>query len=213
MSKDVALPRLTLTERKRRDIIVACIAEFRDHGFGSARIERIAERAGVSKRTLYKHFASKEQMFDVIAVEAMSPLKIDEAVVLDPGLPLARQMGDLLERYMAIVSGDDYVTLSRLLVAEFIADPARARVARQRDDAVRGPIEELIAQAIGHELIREVDPAYATEQLTGMLKAFLFWPRFLGGYPPVAQSKARQIVDDCVKMFLAYYATVDPPAA
>lgn len=213
MSEDAVRPRLTLTERKRRDIIDACIAEFRDHGFGSARIERIAERAGVSKRTLYKHFASKEQMFDVIAVEAMSPLKIEEAVVLDPCIPLARQMSDLLERYMAIVSADDYVTLARLLVAEFIADPAKTQVVRDGHETVGSPVKELIAQAIGHGLIREVDPAYATEQLTGMLMAFLFWPRFLRGAPAVAQGDARKIIDDCVEMFLAFYATVDPPAA
>jgi hypothetical protein len=60
--------------------------------------------------------------------------------------------------------------------------------------------------AVKQRLLREVDPAYAAELLTGMLKTFLFWPRFLVGSPPTDESAAGRIIDDCVAMFLSHYA-------
>ena len=43
-----------LTDRKREAIIQAAIAEFRDNGFKVTSMDRIAARAEVSKRTVYR---------------------------------------------------------------------------------------------------------------------------------------------------------------
>jgi len=55
-----------LRERKKqqtlRAISDAAIALFLDEGFESVPVSRIAERAGVSKPTLFRYFASKEDM-------------------------------------------------------------------------------------------------------------------------------------------------------
>jgi AcrR family transcriptional regulator len=52
-------------------ILEAAIAEFVDHGFSGARVDRIAERAGVNKQLLYRHFGSKDGLFDA-AVRCMA---------------------------------------------------------------------------------------------------------------------------------------------
>src|SRR5690606_882915 len=52
-----------LTDRKREAIIQAAIAEFRAHGFDITSMDKIAATAGVSKRTVYNHFPSKEELF------------------------------------------------------------------------------------------------------------------------------------------------------
>ena len=45
-------------------ILDAAIDEFVDHGLAGARVDRIAERAGANKQLLYRHFGSKEGLFD-----------------------------------------------------------------------------------------------------------------------------------------------------
>ncbi|WP_367648090.1 helix-turn-helix domain-containing protein [Ruegeria arenilitoris] len=45
----------------------AAVEEFREHGFHGANTTRIAKRAGVSSRTLYNHFESKDALFEAIA--------------------------------------------------------------------------------------------------------------------------------------------------
>jgi AcrR family transcriptional regulator len=52
-------------------ILDAAIGEFVEYGLAGARVDRIAERAGANKALLYRHFGSKEALFDA-AVRAMA---------------------------------------------------------------------------------------------------------------------------------------------
>src|SRR5688572_8715706 len=54
---------LRLTDRKRAAILDAAVAEFRQSGYAATSMDRIAASAGVSKRTVYNHFPSKEALF------------------------------------------------------------------------------------------------------------------------------------------------------
>jgi len=52
-------------------ILAAAVQEFVEHGLAGARVQRIAERAGANKQLLYRHFGSKDGLFDA-AVRAMA---------------------------------------------------------------------------------------------------------------------------------------------
>ena len=54
---------LRLTDRKREAIIQAAIEAFRADGFEATSMDKIAAKAEVSKRTVYNHFPSKEELF------------------------------------------------------------------------------------------------------------------------------------------------------
>lgn len=55
-----------LTEKRNRetrsDIVDAAIALFRGRGFGETSMEQIADAAGVSRRTVYRHFPTKDEL-------------------------------------------------------------------------------------------------------------------------------------------------------
>jgi AcrR family transcriptional regulator len=83
-------------DRTQQEILAAATAEFAAHGFGGARIEAIAERAGVNKKLIYYYFEGKDELFlavleqtyaDIRAaerelhLEAMSPLQAIESLV------------------------------------------------------------------------------------------------------------------------------------
>ena len=53
----------TASEDKRLRIIKGAIKVFSQQGFYKAKIEEIAEQAGVGKGTVYEYFASKEELF------------------------------------------------------------------------------------------------------------------------------------------------------
>ena len=55
----------------RDRILGAAIEEFVEHGLAGARVDRIAERAGANKQLLYRHFRSKDGLFDA-AVRAIA---------------------------------------------------------------------------------------------------------------------------------------------
>lgn len=50
-------------------LLNAATEEFAEYGLAGARIDRIAERAGVNKRLLYVYFGDKNQLFDAVVQE------------------------------------------------------------------------------------------------------------------------------------------------
>lgn len=64
-------------------LLEAATAEFAEYGFAGARIDRIAERAGVNKRLLYVYFGDKNQLFDAVVQEQTEAVL--EAAPLDDG--------------------------------------------------------------------------------------------------------------------------------
>ncbi len=50
-------------ERTRKTLLQAAIREFTEKGYGGARIDKIAERAGLNKRLLYHYFGDKDALY------------------------------------------------------------------------------------------------------------------------------------------------------
>ena len=78
--------RVRLTDRKRQAIVDAAIAEFREHGFEVANMDRIAGRAQVSKRTVYNHFSGKDALFRAVyeAVQEETTSRVVAAALAVP---------------------------------------------------------------------------------------------------------------------------------
>jgi AcrR family transcriptional regulator len=56
-------------EARRSQLLGAARAVFAERGYEAARLPEVAERAGVSERLLYKHFASKSELFLAVAAD------------------------------------------------------------------------------------------------------------------------------------------------
>ncbi len=50
-------------DRSQQALLLAARDEFARHGLAGARVDRIAERAGLNKRLIYYYFASKDDLF------------------------------------------------------------------------------------------------------------------------------------------------------
>lgn len=63
-------PRSRDADRSQQAILAAASEEFAAHGLGGARVDRIAERAGVNKRLIYYYFGNKEDLFLAVLEDA-----------------------------------------------------------------------------------------------------------------------------------------------
>ena len=192
-----------LNTPKRADIVAAAITEFRNSGFGGARVDEIAERARVSKRTLYRYFPSKEALFDAIVTLALTQHPPEANTSFDPDCPLRDQLRNLIDAYLAVISAQQYIALARVVTAEFIRHPELARASD--DNAPEDRFEQFFAAAMEAGAMRPADPVHAAMQLTALLKAFFFWPAFLKDAPPSNEAERARLRDDCLSMFLAHY--------
>jgi AcrR family transcriptional regulator len=83
------------TDTKRR-ILAAAREEFSSYGLAGARVDRIAEKAGANKRSIYVHFGPKETLFEMVIEQTLAELEAN--VPFDAGdLPsYAARMFDYL---------------------------------------------------------------------------------------------------------------------
>lgn len=79
--------RLTAAER-RLEIIAAAQSVFAANGLAGARTSTIADAAGIAESMLYRHFTSKQELFEVAVVEPVAAF-VEDAV---------RDAGQLLDR-------------------------------------------------------------------------------------------------------------------
>ena len=71
-------PRPRDADRSQGEILDAATAEFAELGLGGARVDRIAERAGVNKRLIYYYFGSKEDLFRAVLERAYERIRGEE---------------------------------------------------------------------------------------------------------------------------------------
>lgn len=70
--------RLRDAERSQNTILQAARDEFAEHGLGGARMDRIAERAGLNKRLIYYYFQDKEQLFQAVLEQTYRHIREEE---------------------------------------------------------------------------------------------------------------------------------------
>ena len=71
-------------ERTRSNIVAAARAEFAARGYAGARMEQIAQRAGVTKDLIYHYFRGKEQLFEQVRTEQLADATADHPLPQNP---------------------------------------------------------------------------------------------------------------------------------
>lgn len=194
-----------LTERKREAILEAAIAEFRSSGFEITSMDKIAATAGVSKRTVYNHFPSKEELFAEILNRLWNSITAEQDTTYRPEKPLRDQLRQLLRAKLHILADDNFLDLARIAIAAAIHSPERAQdmVTRlgQREEGLTVWIRQ--AQADGR--LKPAEPAFAAQQMHGLIKTFAFWPQISTGQPSLTEDEQIQVIESALDMFLTRY--------
>lgn len=81
----------------RQKILDAATEEFAAKGYGDARVDEIARRAGLNKRMLYHYFGSKDDLFRAVLEEIYATIcSVGANIDLDAGTPL-QALGRLVD--------------------------------------------------------------------------------------------------------------------
>ena len=195
-----------LTDRKREDILRAAIDEFRGSGFEATSMDRIAASAGVSKRTVYNHFPSKEVLFAEIMLQMWERSMAQVDLAYRPDQPLREQLRQLLRQKLDMLADASFIDLARVAIAETIHSPERAREMVARLGDKEEGVSVWIRAALADGKLKDVDPTFAAHQLQGLVKSFAFWPQITMGAPPLTPVMRKQVLESAVEMFLGVYA-------
>jgi TetR/AcrR family transcriptional regulator, mexJK operon transcriptional repressor len=108
------------SETRRQAILRAAAGVFQEKGYLGTSMEEIATTAGVSKQTVYNHFADKEQLFFEIVLATTN--EIDEivrlvATTLDDTTDLEKDLRRLARILIAALMDPKLLQLRRLVIA------------------------------------------------------------------------------------------------
>lgn len=195
-----------LTDRKREAIVRAAVEEFRTAGYEATSMDRIAAAAGVSKRTVYNHFPSKDELFALMLEHLWDSSIASVDVAYRADQPLALQLRRLLLQKLEVLADQRFIDLARVAMAEIIHSPERAQRIVCRMGEQESGETAWIRAAIADGRLSAVDPDFAGHQLQGLVKSFAFWPQVTLGQAPLAEAERERVADAAVAMFLGCYA-------
>jgi AcrR family transcriptional regulator len=146
-----------------QEILEAALACFAGKGFAATRMDDIAERAGVTKGTIYLYFENKEAVFKALVRESIGT-QIGQ--VLEQAEAFQGPARDLLRMVVStvgeILRTSDRVVLPKIIVAEAGNFPELARFYREEIiDKGLGALSAVIARGIERGEFRKIDPQHA----------------------------------------------------
>lgn len=195
-----------LTDRKRAAVIQAAVAQFRAAGYEATSMDRIAAAAGVSKRTVYNHFPSKQALFDAMLEQLWQRSQDSGERRYQAGHPLAGQLHQLLLAKLQVLSDPSFLDLARVALTEVLHAPERAQDIVRRMESVESGLTAWIRAAKEDGRLDLEDAEFVAQQLHGIVKNFAFWPQISLGRPPLEAIQRERVAASTVAMFMACYA-------
>jgi len=140
------------TRRRRKaerpqEILEAAFAEFSRNGYATTTLERIAERAGVTKGTIYVYFENKEHLFISMVQEFTKAAHetVQEMYETHEGSTVELLRAQFSFIYQHIVEDRRRREVVRMLIAEASRFP---KLADRYYDEILRPCLEMLKQAI-----------------------------------------------------------------
>lgn len=205
--QDPELDRLNLDHPKVRQILEGARSAFRELGYEGASVDDIARRAGVSKPTLYNHFAAKEAVFSAfLRVECHEHAERMFSIA-PPNGSVEVKLRALARAYVAFLLSGFAQTLFRVAVGEASRFPELGRVFYNSGPAMGVTrMEALLKGAHKAGELHVPDARAAAYQFAEICKADLFYKRLLNVIEEPSPTEVRRVADEAVDTFLRAYA-------
>jgi AcrR family transcriptional regulator len=163
-------PQARCDDDTRHLIVEAAAAEFQANGYAVTNMGTVAQRAGVSTKTLYRLVPTKAELFENVVKDRICRfmLAIDNDVV--GGQDLAAGLERLLFAFGTLTLSDEVIALNRLVIGECDRFPEIARTFYLSAIVpVNGMLEGWLQRQIDQGKLQIADIHLASGILRGMM--------------------------------------------
>lgn len=196
---------MTRSEQKRLAIIKAAKEEFIQHGFSAANMNNVCTAAEVSKRTLYRHYESKELLFEEVLVEIQENIVRHIDYPFDANAPLEEQLRLVTLREIDVMYNTYGIALSRTIVMEFFRQPDLAKSITQRLYRTRA-VGCWFEKALASGKLVASDAHTITSVYVSIFQGLLFWPQVLDILPRPKDEELEEKVSTIVTTIIRAFA-------
>ncbi|MDR1173986.1 MAG: TetR/AcrR family transcriptional regulator [Treponema sp.] len=164
-------------DKRRKEILEKALDVFMDEGFEDATFQKIADRCGITRTTLYIYFRNKKEIFNYSIKQLLCEVEESITVIrnddnLTSAEKLKKVLSDIIDRleknrWLLSVILDYLLHLSRS-----DSDP-ETRV-RRRTVRLRHILSSILIEGIRKEELAEVSVKDAVDMLYGLLESAIF---------------------------------------
>jgi AcrR family transcriptional regulator len=202
---------------KREAILRAASRVFGREGYTRATVDAIAAEAGVSKKTIYNHFADKAELFREAAMDGVEQVSALITVLIDRHLSkildLQTDLTDFaVDRVKAIFDApDEHTAFARTIRAEVTHLPRDVLDAWLDAGPLRSQ-REIAAKlrAMADRGLLDLDDADKAADHYTLLSFTPISDRTFFGALPISDEEIRSLASEGVRMFLRLYGAQSP---
>ncbi|GAA5214143.1 TetR/AcrR family transcriptional regulator [Corallincola platygyrae] len=195
---------MKLTELKRQSIVAAAKQEFIEKGFVAANMNRICEIAEVSKRTLYRHFESKELLFEAVLTLEQNAFQAQSNYRYESEKSLHEQLTAITEIEVAKLYRPNGIALARTVVMELFRQPETAKLLSERLYKTHA-ISQWFSEAMEAGVIKSMDVSLIASSYEALFNGMFLWAQVLHVAEPVSgdelSTKVQAVVEPIVKTY------------
>ena len=195
----------TRSEIKHEAILAAAKRAFLEFGVQGTSMDKIAEMAEVSKRTVYNHFLTKEDLVLRMLSELWTQTMVDVDVPYAADQPLQDQLLQFVEAEIELVSGTEFLGLSRAAAQYYMFQPEKLQQAMAEFPSDATALHRWLNAAMDDGRLRRADVDVAFEQLHSLVKGVCYYPQLLGFKSGISDDEKKRLADESVAMFLDHY--------
>ncbi len=191
---------------KRRDQI-SDVAEcvFFERGYAETTMQLIAERAGASKETLYRHFGCKEALFSEVVRRRSARLTGNEDERTGMGPPKQALLDLALRLLRDLGEADPALCLYRVVVAESPREPELGRIFyAQGPGRIIARLSDYLTLAAERHELQVADADLAAKLFIGAVMAHHHILRLVAE-ATFSEAELRTHAMEAVSLFLARY--------
>ncbi len=204
---NVAQPARTRRDLKRQAIIEAAEELFFAEGYANVSMNRIVERVGGSKATLYSHFPSKQDLLFAVVQDVESGQSLDVPSNDRDATQSADGFRDWLRAFgrlaVARLTSHKFISLQRLAAGEATQLPEVGRIFFEA--GVVPAFSQFVgffAEAMANGVLRKAAPETAAEHFVEMCTGGAMRQVIWGIRPPPTEAEVGDQIDAAVQTFM-----------
>lgn len=193
---------------KKKDAILKGAEDiFISLGYELASMDKIAEKAGVSKRTVYNHFGSKENLFEVIVDELLAERQTLKTIKYASDTPIEEQLIEFAESEIFLIDSPRRLELSRFLTITFLNDLEYQKRTVSKYPPIYNMFIEWLKEAQIDGRIKTDNIIMAARVFYALVIGAITWPAlFTDG---IDKQAIKPMLDEVIIVFLARYGNTD----
>lgn len=186
-SPPTAAPRQRRKEARPQELLDAALELFGEKGFAATRTDDVAERAGVSKGTLYLYYPSKEELLKAVISQRLSVEIAAVAAFVDQYEgPVARLLTEVLPQWWQGVFDSPSSAIFKIVITEVRNFPELGEFyAREFAEPGKKLVGRMLERGIASGEFRRVDVAATVLSLTLPMIMLCLHKHSLGACSPL----------------------------